>query len=150
MFVLTMEPKFNGRYALFSVSFFALQCFVASSLLRSSSLNIADGLVIKISSGDIIATSTFHDQETRSFLECAVLCLQTKSCLSVYFVRSSSTCFLNNDFLPQYFLRSSYTPSTAVDLLGWDPRGLVNIILFLRYLSCFFFYRFRLLSAFQV
>ena len=125
-----MELKLRGYcvyYVLFVVSFLTLQCFVTPILRRSASSNTADGLVIRLSSSDIVTRPTFTEQQTRSFIECAVLCIQTKACFSVYFENSSHQCFLNDDFLPGYVLRSGYTPSAAVDLFGWDPRGLVNI-----------------------
>ena len=124
-----MEPKLSGCCVLFSASFLTLQCFVTSLLQRTSSVNIADGLVIPVSSNDI-TRPTFYVQESRSFIECAVICIHTKPCLSVYFEHNSSDCFLNDDFLPQYVLMPSYTPSPTADLLGWDPRGLVNISLY--------------------
>ena len=117
---------YGVHLTLFCVSFLTLQCFVTPMLRRSISSNIADGLVIRLSSNDIVSRPLFIEQQTRSFIGCVVLCIQTKACLTVYFETNTYQCYLNNDFLPGNVLRLSYTPSDTVDLLGWDPRGLVS------------------------
>ena len=121
-----MEHNSNGRYLLFGASFLSLPWVVSTYLLRSTSVNIASGLVSHIHVSDIEMDSVFQSQETRCLVECAVLCVQTNTCLSVYYLIKSSTCNLNSNFLPQTVLHPSYVPST-VEILGWDPRGFVSM-----------------------
>ena len=68
----------------------------------------------------------FDSQEVQSVVTCVALCVATSTCLSVYFDVNSGTCNLNNNFIPQNILDPSYNPTGSVDILGWDPRGLVS------------------------
>lgn len=139
----TVVETLNMRVPLFIFSILLLPKLLQAFLRRSSSGNAANGLMVKLSSSDAVMDHTFYSQSTRSIIECIALCTQTDTRLSVYFEIISTTCNLNNNFIPQFLLNSSYTPSTG-DIRGWDPRGLVStnrfrlwitIILFI-YLFC--------------
>ena len=82
--------------------------------------------LLSLFSKDIVRRPLFIEQQMRSLIDCPVLCIQIKMCLSVYFDDNKNQCYLNNDFLPGHVLKPSYTPSDTVDLLGSDPRGLVS------------------------
>lgn len=97
---------------------------VTANIVRTESTNVATGFVFNINSSDIVMGHTFLTENTRGLYDCTGLCLQTNSCVSVYYVTATRTCNLNSNYIPQFVMASNYTPDVT-DLLGWDSKGLV-------------------------